>query len=155
MSRIVFLIIGLAFLLPTGALPRSNSQTVIPRHEEEMMRQVLELETQAKEAALHNDVSFAGRTLADDYVAIGPLGNVITKNESMLARRQGKLHYDSIDISEMVVRIYGDTAIVTAKAVVKGSNVGEDFSGPYRFTRVWVKRNGQWQAVSYQATVTQ
>ena len=62
---------------------------------------------------------------------------------------------NSIDISEMVVRIYGETAIVTAKAVVKGHDLGQDFSGPYRFTRVWVRRNGEWQAASYQATVTQ
>jgi ketosteroid isomerase-like protein len=64
------------------------------------------------------------------------------------------LHYDSIDFSEMVVRVYGDTAVVTARAEVKGTDLGEDFSGPYRFTRVWVKRNGEWQAISYQATVT-
>jgi ketosteroid isomerase-like protein len=55
----------------------------------------------------------------------------------------------------MVVRVYGDTAVVTARADVKGHQLGEDFSGPYRYTRVWVRRNGQWQTVSYQATVTQ
>jgi len=55
----------------------------------------------------------------------------------------------------MVVRLYGDTAVVTARADVKGRQLGEDFSGPYRYTRVWVRRNGRWQTVSYQATVTQ
>jgi ketosteroid isomerase-like protein len=64
------------------------------------------------------------------------------------------VHYDSIQITDMKVRVYGNTAIVTARAEVKGNDLGEDFSGPYRFTRVWVRRNGRWQAVSYQATVT-
>ena len=41
----------------------------------------------------------------------------------------------------MVVRLYGDTAIVTARADVKGHQLGEDFSGPYRYTRVWVRRS--------------
>jgi ketosteroid isomerase-like protein len=54
----------------------------------------------------------------------------------------------------MVVRLYGNTAIVTARALVKGTELGEEFSGPYRFTRVWVRRNGKWVTVSYQATVT-
>ena len=45
--------------------------------------------------------------------------------------------------------------IVTARADVKGHQLGEDFSGPYRYTRVWVRHSGHWQAVSYQATVTQ
>ena len=94
------------------------------------------------------------KNYADDYLGITPMGDVITKKESLEARKNSQLHYDSIDLSDMVVRVYGNTAIVTARADVKGSDVGADFSGPYRFTRVWVKRNGRWQVVSYQATVT-
>jgi ketosteroid isomerase-like protein len=118
------------------------------------IRQILEMEKQSKQAALQRDAAFAQRTLADDYVAISPLGDVITKEDTVLARKGSQLHYDSIDLSEMVVRVYGDTAVVTARADVKGKDLGQDFSGPYRFTRVWVKRDGQWQTVSYQATVT-
>ena len=55
----------------------------------------------------------------------------------------------------MVVRVYGDTAVGTAALTSRATNLGEDFSGPYRYTRVWVRRTGHWQAVSYQATVTQ
>ena len=39
----------------------------------------------------------------------------------------------------------GTPRVVTARADVKGHQLGEDFSGPYRYTRVWVRRNGQWQ----------
>jgi len=92
--------------------------------------------------------------LADNYIAIGPLGTVVTKSDMVDVRRRSKLHYELIDVSEMVVRIYGKTAVVTAKAEVKGNDFGEDFSGPYRYTRVWVKQNGAWHAVAYQATVT-
>ncbi len=98
---------------------------------------------------------FSQRTLAEDYVAITPLGQVTTKQDTVSARKSGQLRYDTIDVSDMVVRVYGDTAVVTARADVKGHQLGEDFSGPYRYTRVWVRRTGHWQAVSYQATVTQ
>jgi hypothetical protein len=113
------------------------------------------MERQAKEASLHRDAEFPLRTLADDYVGITPLGQVTTKQETISARRSGQLRYESMNVSDMVVRLYGDTAVVTARADVKGHQLGEDFSGPYRYTRVWVRRNGHWQAVSYQATVTQ
>ena len=83
------------------------------------------------------------------------MGQVTTKKEAISARRSGQLRYENIDVSDMVVRLYGDTAVVTARADVKGHQLGEDFSGPYRYTRVWVRRSGRWQAVSYQATVTQ
>jgi len=80
---------------------------------------------------------------------------VTTKQDTVSARKSGQLRYESINVSDMVVRLYGDTAVVTARADVKGHQLGEDFSGPYRYTRVWVRRSGHWQAVSYQATVTQ
>jgi ketosteroid isomerase-like protein len=118
------------------------------------VRQITDLELQAKEAAITRDVTFAERTLADDYVAVTPLGQVVTRADTLEARKRSQVHYDSIHITDMKVRVYGNTAIVTARAEVKGNDLGEDFSGPYRFTRVWVRRNGRWQAVSYQATVT-
>jgi ketosteroid isomerase-like protein len=123
--------------------------------QQETMRQIVDMERQAKEASLRRDADFSVRTLAEDYVAITPLGQVTTKQETISARRSGQLRYESMNVTDMVVRLYGDTAVVTARADVKGHQLGEDFSGPYRYTRVWVRRNGRWQTVSYQATVTQ
>ncbi len=123
--------------------------------DQETIREIVDLERQTKEAVLHRDADFPLRILADDYVAITPLGQVTSKQEAISARRSGQLRYESMNITEMVVRLYGDTAIVTARADVKGHQLGEDFSGPYRYTRVWVRRKGHWQTVSYQATVTQ
>jgi hypothetical protein len=131
--------------------PRSNFGS----GDEATIREIVEMERLSKEASLHRDADFSQRTLADDYVAITPLGQVTTKQDTVAARKSGQLRYQSIDVSDMVVRIYGDTAVVTARAEVKGHQLGEDFSGPYRYTRVWVRRSGHWQAVSYQATVTQ
>ncbi len=144
-----------------AALPAFSAQHVAlhPRptfdSEQETIRQIVDMERQAKEASLRRDADFSLRTLAEDYVAITPLGQVTTKQETISARRSGQLRYESMDVSDMVVRLYGDTAVVTARADVKGHQLGEDFSGPYRYTRVWVRRNGRWQTVSYQATVTQ
>lgn len=123
--------------------------------DQDVIRQIVDLERQAKEASLHRDADFSQRTLGDDYVGITPLGQVTTKQDVLSARKSGQLRYEAIDVSEMVVRVYGDTAIVTARADVKGHQLGEDFSGLYRYTRVWIRRSGRWEAVSYQQTVTQ
>ena len=144
------------------ALPAFSAQHVAvhPRPsmdtgDQSAIREILDMERQAREASLRRDADFSQRTLAEDYVAITPLGQVTTKRDTLSARRSGQLRYDTIDVSDMVVRVYGDMAVVTARADVKGHQLGEDFSGPYRYTRVWVRRTGHWQAVSYQATVTQ
>jgi ketosteroid isomerase-like protein len=144
------------------ALPMFSAQhvTVHPRPsidsaDQATVREIVDMERQARDASIHRDAEFSQRTLAEDYVAITPLGQVTTKQDTVSARKNAQLRYETIDVSDMVVRVYGDTAVVTARADVKGHQLGEDFSGPYRYTRVWVRRTGHWQAVSYQATVTQ
>jgi len=145
-----------------GAFPASAAQHVAVHPqpssqptEQDVIREIVDMERQSKEATLHRDAEFTRRTLAEDYVAITPLGQVTTKQDAVAARRSGQLRYEAMNVTDMVVRIYGDTAVVTARADVKGHQLGEDFSGPYRYTRVWVRRSGRWQTVSYQATVTQ
>jgi ketosteroid isomerase-like protein len=144
------------------ALPAFSAQHIavhphpsLDSPEQATIREIVDLEHQAREASIRRDADFSQRTLAEDYVAITPLGQVTTKQDTVSARKSGQLRYDTIDVSDMVVRVYGDTAVVTARADVKGHQLGEDFSGPYRYTRVWVRRTGHWLAVSYQATVTQ
>ena len=131
--------------------PRPSFQS----SDQDTIREIVDMERQAKEATLHRDAEFTQRTLAEDYVAITPLGQVTTKQEAISVRKSGQLRYEAMNVTDMVVRIYGDTAVVTARADVKGHQLGEDFSGPYRYTRVWVRRSGRWQTVSYHATVTQ
>lgn len=150
----------LLFALLSTSLLAAQHVSIRPRPpvaagDQDVIRQIVDLERQSKEASLHRDVDFCQRTLADDYVGITPLGQVSTKQDVLSARRSGQLRYETIDISEMVVRVYGDTAVVTARAEVKGHQLGEDFSGPYRYTRVWIRRAGRWETVSYQQTVTQ
>lgn len=144
------------------ALPALAAQHVavhprptVPAADQVIIREIVDMERQSKDATLHRDADFTQRTLAEDYVAITPLGQVTTKQDAISARKSGQLRYESLNVTDMVVRLYGDTAVVTARADVKGRQLGEDFSGPYRYTRVWVRRNGRWQTVSYQATVTQ
>jgi ketosteroid isomerase-like protein len=143
--------------LPAFAAQRVSARPkpAMDTGDQETIREIIEMERQAKEASLRRDGDFSQRTLAEDYVAITPLGQVTTKQDTVSARKSGQLKYDTINVTDMVVRVYGDTAVVTARADVKGHQLGEDFSGPYRYTRVWVRRTGHWLAVSYQATVTQ
>jgi ketosteroid isomerase-like protein len=154
---LLLLLSSLVVTLPAfaGQHVAVHPRTAMDSGDQSTIKEIVEMERQAKEASLHRDPDFSQRTLAEDYVAITPLGQVTTKQDTVSARKSGQLRYEAIDVSDMVVRVYGDTAVVTARADVKGHQLGEDFSGPYRYTRVWVRRTGHWQAVSYQATVTQ
>ena len=157
MYKSVVFLLAIALAIPAFSAQRV---TVRPRSmtdsgDQTAIKEIIEMERQAKEASIRRDVDFLQRTLAEDYVAITPLGQITTKQDTVSARKSVQLKYDTINVTDMVVRVYGDMAVVTARADVKGHQFGEDFSGPYRYTRVWVRRTGHWLAVNYQATVTQ
>ena len=107
---------------------------------------------QDRQAGLKGDVATLDKLLADDFITIRVNGATFTKAEVLENFKSGKLKYEAIEISDMKVRVYGDTALVNATANVKGHFGATDLSGQYRSVRVWVKRKGQWQSVSFQST---
>ncbi len=141
MKRIV---IVLAFVVAASALAWGQGGNV-----EQSIRA---LDEQVRQAALKGDVAAFDKLYADDYIATNILGVTSTKAQVLENFKSGKLKFDAIEISDTKVRVYGDTALVNTTANVKGHFGATDISGQYRGVRVWVKRKGQWQSVSFQAT---
>jgi len=56
--------------------------------------------------------------------------------------------HQSLDLDNIKVRIFGDTAVVTMGQTEKSRHGDADFSGHYLFTDVWTKKNGEWIAVA-------
>ncbi len=115
-------------------------------------QQINHLEEQGKEASLKNDASWFEKNLADDFVGVSGTGMVTDKSSAIAMRKSGDLKYEAIDYSDAKVRVYGNTALVSGTAAVKGALKGQDFSGTYHYVRVWVKQGGQWKIAHSQAT---
>ncbi len=113
------------------------------------------LNEQLNQAAMKGDASVYEKLVSDDYVSIGITGMVSTKADLIANYKSGKTKFDSINPKDTKIRVYGDVAIVIGTADVKGHTGNTDISGQYRSTRVWLKRNGKWQSVSFQATRVQ
>ena len=45
------------------------------------------------------------------------------------------------------VRVYGDTAVMTSRNLLRATFDGKDWSGDHALTDVWVRRDGCWQIV--------
>lgn len=59
----------------------------------------------------------------------------------------------SSKLEDIRVQVYGDAAVVTLRSIEKGTTYkGKDLSGHYRWTDVFVKRNGSWQMVATHGT---
>jgi ketosteroid isomerase-like protein len=111
-----------------------------------------QLEHDWTNAALKKDAAALGKILADDWVGQGPTGTE-TKAQTLADLKSGDNKLDSQTLSDIKVRVFGNTAIVTGSDDEKSSYKGKDTSGHYVWTDVFVKRNGRWQAVSSQGTL--
>ena len=121
-------------------------------HHESVHKEIEGLELDWRQAQLTNNVNAVDRLLADDYLGISANGTLETKADELSRRRSGAFHITQLDLSDIKVRIYGDTAVVTSKADVIGKNGDRDISGRYRYTRVYSNRDGQWRIVSFEAS---
>ena len=116
-------------------------------------QQVRALEEQLKASLIKNDTSFLEQHLTSDYVGIsGMSGEQISRDRAIQDLRTGKLRYQSIDGKNMTVRSFGNTAIVNGEATVSMVRDGQPMSGDFRYTRVWVKQNGDWKIASFEST---
>jgi ketosteroid isomerase-like protein len=137
----------------SGAITVQPAWAALPHHaNRELHKEIEALEMQWRQAQLNNDVSVMDRLLADDYIGISSSGTIETKTEALALRRAGTLHITSLDLNDVKVRVYGDTAVVTSSADLKGTNGARDISGEYRYTRVYNRRYGQWKIVSFEAS---
>jgi ketosteroid isomerase-like protein len=110
---------------------------------------ILRLENEGREATLKNDIEANDRLLADNWVNINPDGSVTTKAKLMELLKDGSFRIMSIENDEVMVRVYGDAAIVTGRSTSKRAGQGSEvITRQVRFTRAYAKSKGRWQVVS-------
>ena len=114
--------------------------------------QIKKIEKDRAAAVTRADVAALDAVTSDDYSLIDRNGRVRDKAQTMSAIKTGDIKITSNEVSDLKVRVYGDTAVVTGRADTKGTIGGKDVSGPMLFTRVYVKKNGRWQSVAFQQT---
>ena len=117
--------------------------------------EIKKLEEARNQAILHGDAAALDRMTSDDYTFITLRGEMRSKSDILKGFASGSFHYESREISDLKVRTYGDTAVVTGRSVQKGVENGKDYSGDYWFTRVYVKQKGRWLTVALQTTLIQ
>jgi ketosteroid isomerase-like protein len=114
--------------------------------------QIKALLNQSRQAVLKGDTSYLEKNAAEDYSRVGPDGKRVSKSDWINAIKSGDVKMESVETSDVKVRVYGNAAVATYAADVKGSNKGQDISGHNQITRVFVKQAGKWQEVAFHST---
>jgi ketosteroid isomerase-like protein len=110
--------------------------------------EIRELEQDWAQANITSGATAVDQYEADDIVKTDPSGHVTDKAQDKTDLASGDLKFESMELSDMTVHVYGNTAVVAGANNLHGTYKGQDISGKYRFTDTWVKRNGKWQVVA-------
>jgi len=112
------------------------------------------LETDWNAAHVRGDAAALDHLFADDVVVMVPGMRVMTKADAVGMFTSGRMKFDQYETSETKFRVYDAMAIVTGRLrrtrVVAGAAVDDD----WRFTKVYLRRAGRWQVVSFHASNT-
>ena len=114
---------------------------------------VAALDAQYQAAVRENDAATMGRILADDFVLVTGSGKTYSKADLLAEARSGRVHYERQNDTDQVVRVWGDTAVTTAKLWEKGSDDEKPFEYTVWFSDTYVRTPEGWRYVFGQASL--
>ncbi len=115
-------------------------------------KMIAALDKEYQLAVKNNDAETMDRILADDFVLVTGLGKTYSK-AALLAEAHGQgTIYELQEDSEQTVRVWGDTAVVTALLWAKGTEAGKPFEYKLWFSDTYVRTPKGWRYVLAQAS---
>jgi ketosteroid isomerase-like protein len=116
-------------------------------------RALVDVENKWVEALVKSDIATLDSICADTYVDTDEHSHRSGKEDVFSFLKSGDLKLDSIKLSDMQVRLYGDAAVVIGSAVQAGNFLGSPLATNVIFTDTFVKQNGKWRAVASHRSV--
>jgi len=147
MQRIVrFAALSLAFLLAPVSIGLAQQSTA--------EQELTQVERDWCTAYLKKDVALLRRILADDYAGVTSRSVVETKADALSGLNDTTSTTTACVDTNMKVRVYGDTAVVTGLASRSGTLKGAPFKDRrFLWTDVFVRKDGRWQCVASKSTL--
>jgi ketosteroid isomerase-like protein len=112
-------------------------------------RKLLDLEKQWNDAQLSGDVDRLKQLWADELVVTVQEMPVMDKAMSVRIVQSGRVEYKRYETYEVKINIFGDAAVVTGRLMRVREKQGKDIEDNWRFTKVYVQRDGKWQVVAW------
>ncbi len=139
--------IGIAVIMLAIGVNRVNASA------DDDKKAVAALDTQYQAAVEKIDAATMDRILADDFILVTGNGKTFTKADLLKEARKGTVVYEHQSDTEQTVRVWGDTAVVTAKLWEKGTQDGKPFDYTLWFSDTYVRSPTGWRYVFGQASL--
>lgn len=106
------------------------------------------LELKWTESYKQHNIDILSSLLAEDFVITIEDGSVYSKAGYISHSADSGTHVQVAELSDLKVRVHGDTAIVTGAYHEKGESGGKPYEYHDRLTDTWMKLGGKWQVVA-------
>jgi ketosteroid isomerase-like protein len=120
---------------------------------EDAAKEVAALDARYQDAVKRNDAAMMNLILHDDFVLVTGRGKTFTKADLLKEARDKTTIYEKQDELEQHVRVWGDTAVVTALLWIKGTSDGKPIERKLWFSDTYVKTKNGWRYVLGQASL--
>jgi ketosteroid isomerase-like protein len=109
---------------------------------------VLALEKKWNDVYKRGDIAVMDSLLADDFIITVEDGSTFSKSGYIAHNGDSTVHVEISEMSDLQVRMHGNTGVVTGAYHEKGTEKGKPYEYRDRFTDVWININGRWQVVA-------
>lgn len=110
------------------------------------------LETLWNEAHVKGDTETLDKLWAGDLEVIVAAMPQMTKADALAMVRSNKMPFTKYETSNLNVRRFRDSAVVTGKLYRERVMAGKTITDNWRFTKVYAMSDGKWQVVSWHAS---
>ncbi|MEU9508453.1 nuclear transport factor 2 family protein [Micromonospora sp. NPDC048170] len=109
---------------------------------------LLTAERQLQAAQRAADVESLDALLHPQVVGAGPDGTVFTKEDDLESYRSGALRITGLVEESLDVQEDGQTGVTRMVAAVDAVQGGAAMSARLRYTRLWVREDGNWRVLA-------
>ena len=109
---------------------------------------IITLEKKWTDAYRLRDIGILSSLLAEDFVITVEDGNTYGKAGYITHSADTSVHVEIAELSDLRVRMHGNTAVVTGAYHEKGSSKGKAYEYRDRLTDVWMNTGGRWQVIA-------
>ena len=122
---------------------------------EEDKRTIAALDTEYQAAVERNDAETMARILHDDFILVLGNGRIETRADLLASARDKHILYERQveDPGTQTVRVWGDTAVVTARLWLKGTRDGKPVDRRLWFSDTYVRTPDGWRYAFGQASL--
>ena len=146
-------LLSVAFLLATRAQAQNPTDLRREAKEKEFNQEILvNLELEAARAIQWNSGGLFRRVCGEDFLGVLPSGQIKDKAGWIASIEGSGLRYSSFIATDIRVRMYEETAVVTCMWTARGTQGGHPFSRQWRVIHVYVFGQRSWQMVASQQT---